>query len=198
MKKTFLLIVTVLLLTTFETNAQSFTIGPMLGLSKTQSFDNDFGYQIPKLGDEMFYGLKSRLGLPLSPFTITAFLTYANYSKDFGENTLEANLLTIGFGGELNLIPGPINLYLAADILINSFGEITLKAPALSSKELRLSDGLERYGVGLGAGINLSIIPSFDIDASVKYNLNNILNKEDNEENFNSINVGISLLFKIL
>ena len=140
---------------------------------------------------EPAFGVKAKLGLPMLPLSIAA---HVNYTMMKSELTVlnqtykaESSLLTIGAGVEFSLIPGPLSPYLAADLLYNSFG--TTKITGMPDQ-----DGESRFGVGIGAGIGFNLMV-INLDLSAKYNLNNLIGKEDGEPDMNTVMVQLHVMF---
>lgn len=189
--------------------AQGLKIGPSIGYTKIQ---NDIipNYDV-EYDSDLHYGGKAKFDIPMVPLSPVLHVHYVKFAGDgeldgptiglpgLNETSVnfESNLLTIGIGGEMSLLPGPVSPYLALDILFNSFGEtdVTANDFDLTSEQ---SDGVSRQGLGIGAGVEFTLLPAFDIDLSVKYNFNNLIGKEDGEDNFNTLQVTANILFDVL
>ncbi|MBZ0184184.1 MAG: opacity family porin [Melioribacteraceae bacterium] len=216
MQKIKFIISGILLLTTFSF-AQGLKIGPLVGYNNFTSpdaftkeiSDGGFGFS-----NNLQFGAKAKVDLIL--LKATAFVAYNSMSSDGEIQTLtgtaksetEGSLLTIGLGAEFGLlpIPGPVKPYLGADLLINSFGDFKSKTTQNNfTSENTFSYG-SRYGLGIGAGVEITAFPKVDLDFNVKYNFNNLIGKEDlqagvikiSEESVNSITIQLTVLFKII
>jgi opacity protein-like surface antigen len=216
MQKIKYLISGILLLTTISF-AQGLKIGPLVGYNNftspdafTKSIsDGGFGFS-----NNMQFGAKAKVDLIL--IKATAFVAYNSMSNDGEVQTLtgtaksetEGSLLTIGLGAEFGLlpIPGPVKPYLGADLLINSFGDFKSTTTQNNFKSENTFSYGSRYGLGIGAGVEITAFPKVDLDLNVKYNFNNLIGKEDlqagvikiSEESVNSITIQLTVLFKII
>jgi len=199
------LLALILLLSVPALYAQSFRIGPGGGATiilspeelTTNLEDGGFG-----LGTNFHYGAKVKLSFPLVPIRLAGQIYYTSFSSEASLATSKveytSSMLTLGAGCELSLIPGPISPYGALDLLYTSNGESNLKTTIGSITDEDKVSGESRYGVGLGIGLEVTLLPMLDIDASVKYQMNNLIGKEDGEENFNTLNISVNLLFELL
>lgn len=161
--------------------SQSLRIGPSFGLSKANEFTlSNFNYDFD---GEFEYGFKAKLDF--LTFTLAANLQKATFKNDL----FEREFVSVGIGPEFKLIPGPVQPYLSGEVLFTSYN---LDVGIPSSFE---NDAI---GLGVGAGIDFQMIPSVDVDLSIKYKFNNLFGKEDGEEAFNTLNIAASFLFSIL
>lgn len=193
--KKFLVLMILISAVTF---GQGFKFGVGGGLTIFQGPDvltNDYSNGGAAMGSEYHVGAKAKLSLPLIPLTPIAFINYhiLSSSGDVSGQTIEASssILSIGAGAEWTLLPGPLSPYLALDVAMNSIGDMEVTTPLGTMK----SDGASRVGVNIGAGAELTLLPAFDIDVSVKYNMFNLIGKEDGEENMSALVFNVSLLF---
>ena len=92
-------------------------------------------------------------------------------------------------------MPGPISPYLGFDIFYSKIGDTKLTSSGGGMSYEQTIEGVNRTGIGLGAGLQIGIIPLIDIDVSAKYNINNLIGKEDGEETFSTINLSASVFF---
>ncbi len=206
MKRNILLLLTIGLLFGFTTSfTQSIKVGPSVGYTLIQSPDI-FTKEINNGGlgfsNPLHFGLKAKFALPLIPLKINGHFHYTPMSGEYvvGPASVEtsSSIMTISVGGEWSLIPGPLSPYLGVDLQMNNFGEtkVITKTPG-STNEIK-ADGESRMGLGLGAGIEFTLLPSFDLDVAVKYNLLNLVGKEDGEESVNTITLTVNVLFSLL
>lgn len=196
-KKLIILFSAIALMTTTG-YAQSLSLGVTGGITTVQSPDaytndiSDGGYGF---GSSPHYGLKAKLGLPLLPLTVTGQLVYSNLSGEEGGIEMDQGLLIMGAGIEWGIlpIPGPVNPYVAFDLFYSNFGELTSKVGSVENSV----EGFSRTGIGIGAGVELTILPKIDLEASAKYNFNNLIGKVDGEDNINTINISASVLLNL-
>ncbi|MBI9072231.1 MAG: outer membrane beta-barrel protein [Melioribacteraceae bacterium] len=205
MKKIFQSLIILLLLVSIS-KAQSLRIGPAVGFTAVQE-SGIFGPSMPDLDNNLHYGVKAKLSLPMLPLKIQAHVIYTSFEGSgnaippiFSSLTktdvkVETSLLSIGIGGEWALIPGPVQPYIAADFLISSFGDTDISYSNIYDVS---TSGESRYGLGIGAGVDFKLLPTIDVDLTLKYNFNNLIGKEDWEDNFNTINLTANILFGIL
>jgi hypothetical protein len=156
-------------------------------------------------------GLVVKLGLPLIPLTPRAFVLYHslngtdNIVEQLGKGTTinsldvenSQSLLSVGLGVQYGFIPIPagVDPYLAIDLMYNSFGELEGKTP---TQTIVLNKSLSRFGLGLGVGAEISIIPVLNIDLLVSYQMMNLIGKEDGESSLSTLTVDAFLLFSFL
>jgi hypothetical protein len=198
----------------FTVNAQSFSIGVGGGLTNVTG-SKDFTNKISEGGlgysTEWNMGVVVKLGLPLVPLTPRAFVLYHSLSgtdniveqlgKGTSINSLDVensqSLLSVGLGVQYGFIPIPVGVdpYLAIDLMYNNFGELEGKTP---TETLILNKSLSRFGLGLGVGAEVSIIPAINIDLLVSYQMMNLVGKEDGENALSTLTVDAFLLFSLL
>lgn len=193
------------LLFSFPIFSQGLSIGPSFGyidVSSTDYFTSGFENGEFDLSTGLRYGLKARASLPLLPLTFTGHIYYASITVDgsYSGTTFESesSLLNAAIGAEWNLLPGPIQPYAALDILYSKTGDVSFSTIVNGQAFEGSNDGSSRTGLGIGVGATITLIPIIDLDASVKYNFNNLFGKEDGEENFNTYSFMVSVLFDIL
>ena len=151
-----------------------------------------------------------KLGLPLVPITPRAFILYhtLNGSEDLvdplekGTSINSTNIensqsiLSVGLGVQYGFIPVPVGVdpYLAIDLLYNKFGEF--KQTTYGNEET--FDGESRFGLGLGVGAEISLIPVLNLDVLVSYQMMNLVGKEEGESSLSTITLDAFLLFSLL
>lgn len=205
MKKQFLTLTAVILavLVSLPVNAQSLKIGVGGGITQNLNTTNLLASAASggelKLGTDYHYGLKAKVGLPLLPITIVGSWFYNSLKTDTEvagfKYEYDASFSTLGIGAEMGFIPGPISPYLGLDILYTTLGESTFKATG--SPDFTMG-GNNRFGLGIGAGIDLGIIPKLNIDVMAKYQMNNLFGKEDGEEKLNTFNATVLIMFNAI
>ena len=178
--------------------AQSFRLGLTGGVTSIQSPDSytddpsDGGMGF---GSSAHYGLKAKLGLPLLPLTVTGQLIRTSFSNEVNNVDIDQSLLIFGAGIEWGIlpIPGPINPYVALDLFYSNFGDVEYTYNNVEYNQ----DGFSRTGLGIGAGVEFTMLPKIDLEASAKYNFNNLIGQEDDEESMNTINISFSVLYSL-
>ncbi len=188
MKKSFILFLfaAISLLSLQDANAQGIKIGIGGGLSSVQSptaYTDAFGFS-----SEYHIGLKGKLSIPVFPITPIGFVEYHFFrgQTPAGADTKQ-NILSIGVGGELSLLPGPLSPYLGLDLEFNNFSDLEISGGTNLS-------GNSRTGLGVGAGVMLTLLP-IDFDVSLKYQMLNLFGKEDGEETIGIINLNAAVFF---
>ena len=192
--KKLLLVVSLILLTLSSAYSQSLKLGLSGGLTNVTAPDS-YTEDISKGGfgfsSEIHYGVKAKLSLPLIPLTFAGYIINHSLNSDESGAEYSLNVLAIGVGAEWALIPGPVSPYLGVDVLSNSFGDLELNGNTAF-------DGDSRVGAAVGAGIDFKLLPKFDIDASVKYNMFNLIGQDDNEDTISSLNLNVTILFSVI
>ncbi len=82
--------------------------------------------------------------------------------------------------------------YLAADIDFNHIGEVSFEQQPLNFTN---PGAISRTGFDAGGGLMFIIPYVFTIDASIKYAVLNVLGKDSGENNINSWNLNVAILF---
>jgi hypothetical protein len=202
------------LMFSIKVNAQSISLGIGGGLTNVVGSE-DFTNKISEGGlgysTEWNMGVVAKIGLPLVPITPRAFILYHSLSgsdnidqalaKGTSINSLDVensqSLLSVGLGVQYGFIPIPVGIdpYLSIDLMYNNFGELEGKTP---TETLILNKSLSRFGLGLGVGAEVSIIPMINIDLLVSYQMMNLVGKEDGETALSTLTVDAFLLFSLL
>jgi len=180
----------------FSLNAQSLKIGVGGGPAFANGDEN-----VKKLGFDNGYqiGGKAKVGF-LLPFSLVGQISYFKLTGEgaaTGElvngqvvltsEDVNTTLLTTAAGGQFEIIPGPLTPHLDFDLLYTSF-----------DYDIKDAESTNRIGVGLGAGIDLKLLPMFDLEIGLKYNMHNLIGKEDGEGSMNTVTFTASVLFDIL
>ncbi len=187
MKKSFILFLfaAVALFSFQETNAQGLKIGVGGGLSSVQT--PDFYKNAAGFSTEYHVGLKGKLSIPVFPITPIGFIEYHFFRGQTPDGAdTKRNILSVGVGGELELLPGPLSPYLGLDLEFNNFGD--LEAGSFSSP------GVSRVGLGIGAGAMLNLLV-IDVDVSLKYQMLNLFGKDNGEDTIGIINLNVAVFF---
>jgi len=171
-------------------SAQTINLGIGGGLSIVQSptdYKDAMGFST-----EYHVGIKGKLNLPLFPITPIGIIEYhflrGTASTPEGSLDTKQNILTLGVGGELPLVPGPISPYVGLDIEYNNLGD-------LEAGGTKISSGVSRTGLGIGAGIMVKILPVVNVDVNLKYQMLNLFGKEGGEDTIGIVNLNAALFF---
>ncbi len=169
-----------------ETDAQGIKLGIGGGLSAVQS--PSYYTDAAGFSSEYHLGVKGKLSIPLFPITPIGFIEYHFFrgQTPAGADTKQ-NILSIGVGGEMELLPGPLSPYLGLDLEFNNFGDFETTGSTTQS-------GVSRMGLGIGAGAMLTLLP-IDFDVSLKYQMLNLFGKESGEETIGIINLNVAIFF---
>jgi hypothetical protein len=158
---------------------------------------------------EYNFGLVGKIGLPLIPLTPRAFVTYHKFGGEGSQipvvskgNSLSTNvefsqsILSLGAGVQYGFIPVPVGVdpYLSLDIIFNNFGDLTTTTDGVEATV----GGTSRTGLQFGAGAEVSILPTINLDVFAGYNLFNIIGKDEGEETISVINLDIYLMFSFI
>lgn len=205
--KKLLTLITTLLISASVVSAQGISIAPTAGLTIVTGPDalsNDISEGGLGFSSAPHFGVKGKFSLPLIPLAITGQVLYTSFSGE-GETMItdgvtvpletESSLLIFGVGAEYIFVPGPISPYLGFDFFYANLGETKITSTSSNFSYEQTIDGDSRTGIGIGGGLQIDIIPLIDIDVAAKYNINNLIGKEDGEETFSTINLSASVSF---
>lgn len=214
MKKALSVLVILIIISTISVG-QSIKVGIGGGLAVVTGpkfLTNDISKDGLGFGTEYMAGLKGKFSFPVLPVRIIADVNYTllNGSEDVNFDysgtpvkasiETETNFLTFGIGAEYSLIPGPISPYVNASVNFTSIGELKVKykvttnGVTLPTQEQKLGDKVSRTGLGIGAGVMISILPIIDFDIAANYNIVNLLGKESGEETISTTNFTATVL----
>jgi len=194
MKKKFLFTILISALLSTFTFGQSIKVGLGGGYTALTG-DNSFTAENAlNLNTGIHYGGKLLVSLPILPIQFAANI-YNNplsneYTDPFLNQTIkvETSFLSVGIGAEFTLIPGPIQPYLAGELLYTSVGETKVNDVTISESE-------SKTGVGIAAGLYFKLLPVITLDFSAHYNMNTLLSDGDA---LNSTHIRLNVLFSIL
>ncbi len=194
-------------------NAQLFSFGVGGGLTNvvgSEDYTNNISEEGLGYSTEWNGGIIAKLDLPLIPITPRVFILYhtlngnrevlAQLSKGSSINSLDIeisqSILSVGLGIQYGFIPIPagIDPYLAIDLMYNKFGERKQTAFGVDST----FSGFSRFGLGLGVGAEISLIPVLNLDVLVSYQMMNLVGKEEGESSLSTITLDAFLLFSFL
>lgn len=204
MKKLFTLFAA-FLITVSIVNAQGIALGATAGLTVVTSPDSwtkDISEGGLGFSKAPHFGVKGRFSLPLIPISITGQVLYTSFSAEGDYPNLPSvsverkmSMLIFGVGAEYKLVPGPISPYAAFDLFYTNFSELENSYSSSVAGASGNNDGFSRTGIGLGAGLQIGIVPLIDIDVSAKYNINNLIGKEDGEDTISTLNLSATVFF---
>lgn len=211
MQQNFLITLSVLILLVFNANvqAQLVKVGVGGGLTQVLGPDNltkDVSEDGAGYSSEYNLGIMVKLSLPLIPLTPRAFIIYnsLNGSGTFQppapaleqEGEISQSITSFGAGVQYGFIPIPVGLdpYLSLDILLNNFGDLTTKVDG----EEVTSSGDTRFGLQIGVGTEITIIPLINLDVFAGYNLYNLTGKEDGEDTISALVLDLFVMFNFL
>jgi len=162
------------------------------GVSSPVKFDLGIGggVSLPtdKLSDShntgFHVGAKARLH-SFMPLSIVGSGNYNRLPEKNADNTDSQWMLGVGL--EYPIPSVVVKPYLGVDALVNVF-----------KNEGTGTSSFTRGGVGLGVGIEFSIPAFGSFDTSVKYQLFNVVGKENGEETISQIAASVALMFSVL
>ena len=185
-----------------STMGQSIKFGVGGGLTALTGDNSYTAENAANLSSGIHYGGKLVVGLPLLPiqFFANAYINPldSEYTEETTNTTVknETTFLSAGIGAEMTLLPGPLQPYIAGELLYTSFGETTttIKNSLGETSEVYPADE-SGLGVGLGAGLYFKLLPIIDLDLSAHYNMNTLLS---DGETMNSTHIRLNILISIL
>jgi len=192
MKKTFapVLFIMISFFIIGNVQAQSIDLGFGGGLSVVQS--PAYYTDVAGFSSEYHIGIKGKLNLPLIPFTPIGFIEYhffrGSQNTPLINGDTKQNILSLGVGGEWSMSPGPLNPYLGLDLEFNHLSDLETAGSSTAA-------GVSRMGLGFGIGVMFKLIPLFNLDVSVKYQMLNLIGKKSGEETIGIINLNGALFF---
>ena len=198
-------------------SAQTFKVGVGGGLTQILGPDS-YTNETSKLGSgystEFNFGLTGKLDLPLIPLTPRVIILYhsLNGSGSYplvAKKSLSSNpsveysqsILSFGVGAQFGILPIPLGIdpYLSLDLFLNKYGDSKrtfsdeLFVP-ISSNQI---SGGSRFGLQVGVGAEITIIPTVNLDVSAGYNLFNIIGKKDAEETLSAATLDLFFIFNL-
>jgi opacity protein-like surface antigen len=182
------------------TSAQLVQLGLGGGLTSITS-PSQFNGSIESGGfnfnDNYHFTIGAKFNIPLAPIIPMAFLDYhilrGSGSVAGSARNTSLSILSFGAEGEYFFLPLPfIKPYLLADIAYNSFGQLQYNIGS-DSTFIQLSH--TNFGVALGIGAEITILPKIDFDVSAKYNLFNLTARQSGEEILRAFTLNVVMLF---
>jgi hypothetical protein len=141
-------------------------------------------------------GIIAKIGLPLIPLTPRGIFLYNNFSSEESGTENSQSITSLGLGVQYGFIPVPAGFdpYLFLDLMYNNFGDLTTKTSAGESK----FSGGSRFGLQVGVGTEISIIPVVNLDVFAGYNWYNLTGKEDGEDTVTAFVIDVFVMFNFL
>jgi opacity protein-like surface antigen len=115
-----------------------------------------------------------------------------------GEYETKNDLLSINAGIQYEIIPTFITPYISLQAVLNKFDATTLelKNSGRLYEEVKF-ESKTRYGLSIGGGLNINILPVIDTNLEVIYTLSNLIGKEGGENSLNSFNINLVFLYQV-
>ncbi len=184
--------------TSMQSNAAGLKFGVGAGVGGFSYSNSNISYNAA-----FNIGAKLKLNIPHVAFTPLAFINYYFLTGNFSgtpinttvpiNSNINQKILTLGAGAEFKFAPdAQISPYLAADIDFNHIGEVSFDQQPLNFTN---PGAISRTGFDAGGGLMFIIPYVFTIDASIKYAVLNVLGKDSGENNINSWNLNVAILF---
>ena len=110
--------------------------------------------------------------------------------------TTKVDLLSFSFGTTLHLIKGPISPFLVMNVQLNHFSEssVRLDEPGWWS-EAKTLDSYNRLGLGIGSGVDFSLLPGTTTRVTTVYNIYNVSGRNTGEAQMKSIGITAFVLY---
>jgi hypothetical protein len=188
-----------ILLFTNTSHAQMLRLGVSAGLTSMTApagYTNSVGINGLGFGSNFNFGVQARIDVPLLPLTPIVFVNYhmlrgSGNVDNFTVNTSQ-NIWSAGVEAELNILPLPlIKPYVSIEAAINSFGDLKADFSSFSLSQ----GGMTRYGGAIGVGAVVTVLPIVDLDASLKYNIFNLIGKSSGESSINALTLDLAVIF---
>ena len=199
MKQKLILTMITISFLTIATMGQSIKVGVGGGYTALTGDNSLTPENLENLNSGFHYGGKLVVGIPLFPIQFTGNIYQNDLSNEYTDATSnltvksETSFRSIGLGAEMTLLPGPVQPYLAAEVLFTSFGETTVTVEGFDPIT---GDGADsETGLGLGAGVYFKLLPVVDLDLSAHYNMNTLLGSSDA---LNSTHIRLNILYSFL
>ncbi|MHB8580690.1 MAG: outer membrane beta-barrel protein [Ignavibacteriaceae bacterium] len=179
--------------------AQMLKLGVSAGLTSLTSpagYTNSVGVDGLGFGSNFNFGLQVRIDVPLIPLTPIVFVNYHMLRGSGNVNNIAVstsqNIWSAGVEAEYNILPLPfVKPYVSIEAAINSFGSLSADFSSFNLSQ----GGMTRYGSAIGIGTVVTILPIVDLDASLKYNLFNLIGKSSGESSINALTLDLAVIF---
>ena len=213
MKKITIILFSVFFILSINTKVQAQLISIGVGGGLTQvlgpdSYTDDILNGGLGFSSEYNFGVIAKVGLPVIPLAPRVFILYHKMNSAVSFATLSKgndvsniaefsqSILSFGLGVQYGFIPVPVGFdpYLSLDISLNNFGDFS----KIINESEDLTIGFSRFGLQLGLGTEVTIIPMINVDVFAGYNWFNLTGKEDGEETVSAFVLDLFLMFNFL
>lgn len=178
--------------------AQSVKVGVGGGLTNIQgpdSYTNDISQNGLGFSSEYNLGAIVKVDIPLIPITPRGFFLYHKLSSNEYVTEFSQSISSLGLGLQYSFVPIPVGFdpYLFLDLTFNNFGDFTETVNGIETK----FDGSSRYGLQLGIGTEVTIVPFINLDIIAGYGWFNLTGKDDGEETISAFTLDAFLIFNL-
>ncbi|MCZ6703526.1 MAG: outer membrane beta-barrel protein [Ignavibacteria bacterium] len=179
--------------------AQSVKVGVGGGLTNVQGpdrFTNDISQDGFGFSTEYNLGAIVKVDIPLIPITPRGFFLYHKLSGKEDATEFSQSISSLGLGLQYGFIPIPVGFdpYLFLDLTYNNFGDFTQTVNGVET----MFDGSSRYGLQLGIGTEVTIVPFINLDLVAGYVWFNLTGKDDGEETISAITLDLFIIFNFI
>lgn len=198
MKKFILIVfsISIILLTSGNVHAQLVQIGAGGGLTSIVGPDfykNSISDQGLGFSSGYNLGVLVKVGLPVVPITPRGIFLYNHFSNSEGTIDYSQTITSLGLGVQYGFIPIPagVDPYLFLDLMYNNLGEIS----GLGNTS---GNAHSRFGLQLGVGTEITILPILNLDVFAGYNWYNLTGKENGEDTVSAWVLDLFVMFSLL
>jgi Outer membrane protein beta-barrel domain len=202
MKKISFVLISVILILFFNSvvPAQLVKVGVGGGLTNIQgpdSYTNDISQDGLGFSSEYNFGAIVKVDLPAVPLTPRGFFLYHKLSSNEDITEFSQSISSLGLGLQYGFIPIPAGFdpYLSLDLTLNNFGDFT---ETINGNESKVGGGFSRFGLQLGIGTEVTIVPFINLDIFAGYGWFNLTGKEDGEDTVSAFVLDVFLMFNFL
>ncbi|HEX2865997.1 MAG TPA: outer membrane beta-barrel protein [Ignavibacteriales bacterium] len=150
---------------------------------------------------------KIKLGLQPIPLKLTGRLAYTSISGS--KNNIIVNpttaidlesstsIFTFALGAEYLLnTESSFSPYADLELQMNAQGKTNFSRVFPNTTREISTDSRARWGLGLGAGIDVGILSQLNLDAGIRFNFVNLFGKMAGESGFNTFTLSVNLLYQ--
>lgn len=202
MKKISFILFSVFLILFFNSivPAQSLKVGVGGGLTSVQgpdSYTNDISQNGFGFSSEYNFGAIAKIDIPLIPFTPRGIFLYHNLSSNDDITEFSQSISSLGLGLQYSFVPIPAGFdpYLFLDLTLNNFGDLT---ETINGNETKIGGGFSRFGLQLGIGTEVTIVPFINLDVFAGYGWFNLTGKEDGEDTVTAFTLDLFIIFNFI
>ncbi|MCU7496462.1 MAG: porin family protein [Ignavibacteria bacterium] len=172
------------------------------------SYTNDIDTSGSGLGLKSGYHLEGKIkfGLDPLPLRLTGQLIYTSISGS-KDNIIvnpttaidletSTSIFTVAFGAEyLFNKQSSLSPYANLELQMNAQGKTNFNKVYPNGTQEFSSDSRARWGLGIGAGVDVGLMSQLDLDAGIKFNFVNLFGKMSDESGFNTFTLTLVLLY---